>query len=115
MMPGIEINLEIIGEHESDILRAASIVAHTHHEKWNGSGYPRKLSGHDIHLYGRIIAITDVFDALTGRRPYKDPWPVDLAFRHIESEKGSHFDPDLVPAFLDLRREIEEIMNELSD
>ncbi len=110
-----EFGLEIIGDHDSDILKAASIVAWTHHEKWNGSGYPRSLQGKDIHLYGRIIAIADVFDALTSRRPYKEAWPAEQAFQHIHGESGHHFDPELVPVFLELRPDIEKIRDELTD
>jgi len=99
----------IIGEHESELLEMARIVALTHHEKWNGQGYPNGLAGEEIPLVGRITAIADVFDALTTERPYKDAWPVEKAVNLIKEEAGQHFDADLVVAFLDNLPEILEI------
>ena len=95
-----EFGANIIGDHDSGLLQMARTVALTHHEKWDGSGYPNGLSGEDIPLVGRIVAIADVFDALTTERPYKDAWPVDKATALIEREAGAHFDPDLAAAFL---------------
>ena len=109
------IGAEIIGNHDSDILQLARSVALHHHEKWDGSGYPRGLSGEDIPLAARIVAIADVFDALTSVRPYKRAWSVDEAFAHIEAQSGSHFDPALVPVFLALRPQIEGIRERWSD
>jgi len=74
-------------------------VALTHHEKWNGRGYPRGLKGEEIPLVGRIVALPDVFDALTSVRPYKSAWSVEKAMDLIRSEKGEHFDPQVVEAF----------------
>jgi putative two-component system response regulator len=82
------------------ILKAADIIAWQHHEKWDGTGYPNGLAGHDIHIYGRIVALADVFDALTHKRVYKEAWPVDNAVQYITEEKGNHFDPYLVDIFL---------------
>ncbi|WP_425517671.1 HD domain-containing phosphohydrolase [Paenibacillus oenotherae] len=82
-----------------DLMKMASIVAYEHHEKWDGSGYPRGLSGEDIHLYGRITAIADVFDALGSDRVYKKAWELDLILRLFEEERGRHFDPRLVDIF----------------
>jgi len=90
----------IIGEHESELLKMALIVARTHHEKWNGTGYPNGLAGEDIPLVGRIVAIADVFDSLTTERPYKQAWPVEKAVNLIKEEAGEHFDPKLVEAFM---------------
>ncbi|MCA1978488.1 MAG: two-component system response regulator [Thiobacillus sp.] len=95
------IGYKIIGEHASSLLRLAGQIAYTHHEKWDGSGYPRGLAGTDIPLAGRIVAIADVFDALTTTRPYKPAWEVERARALIESEAGRHFDPDLVPRFFE--------------
>ncbi len=81
------------------LLEASRQIAESHHEKWDGTGYPRGLKGKDIPLLGRICAIADVFDALTMERPYKEPWPVAKAVALIESEAGRHFDPELVAAF----------------
>jgi putative two-component system response regulator len=90
---------EIIGDEDNDLLRMAAEVAITHHEKWDGSGYPNGLKGKDIPLTGRIVAIADVFDALTSARPYKKAWSVEDAVNLIREETGLHFDPELVPIF----------------
>jgi putative two-component system response regulator len=95
-----EIGAGIIGLHENELLKAAHAAALTHHEKWNGRGYPAGLSGENIPLIGRIVAIADAFDALTSRRPYKPAWPVERAVELLEKEAGIHFDPALVPAML---------------
>ena len=89
----------IIGEHDNELLRAASSIAYTHHEKFDGSGYPRHLKGEDIPLYGRLVAVADVFDALTTARPYKQAWTIEDAMALIDEQAGSHFDPRLVGAF----------------
>jgi putative two-component system response regulator len=103
---------EIIGNQHNELLEMAATVAVTHHEKWNGQGYPYGLTGEDIPLSGRIVAIADVFDALTSERPYKKAWPVEKAVGVIEEEAGKHFDPDLVPAFKKMLPEILEIREE---
>jgi response regulator RpfG family c-di-GMP phosphodiesterase len=82
------------------ILKAASIVAHEHHEKWDGSGYPRGLSGEDIHIYGRITAVADVFDALGSERVYKKAWALEDILELFKKESEKHFDPKLVELFL---------------
>jgi len=101
-----EFGANIIGEHDSGLLKMALIVARTHHEKWNGKGYPNGLAGEEIPLVGRIVAVADVFDALTTERPYKDAWPVEKAVNLIKEEAGEHFDPALVQAFVDSLPEI---------
>ena len=83
------------------LLDLAAEIAGTHHETWDGSGYPAGLRGIDIPLSGRIVAIADVFDALLSRRPYKEPWPLEAVVAHLREQAGSHFDPDLVTVFLD--------------
>jgi response regulator RpfG family c-di-GMP phosphodiesterase len=83
------------------ILKAAAIVAYEHHEKWNGRGYPQGLKGEEIHIYGRITAIADVFDALGSDRVYKKAWPLKKILNLFEEEKGKHFDPVLTDIFLD--------------
>lgn len=90
-------------------LTTAVEIIETHHERWDGSGYPNKLKESAIPLAGRIVAIADVFDALTSERPYKDAWPLEKAYQFIESQKGLHFDPFLVDQFLENRPAIEEI------
>jgi len=83
------------------ILQAAAIVANEHHEKWDGSGYPNATSGEDIHIYGRITAIADVFDALGSERVYKKAWELDKILELFKAESGKHFDPQLIKLFLD--------------
>ena len=95
------IGAEIIGDHEDKLLQTAKEIAITHHEKWDGSGYPNGLKGADIPLSGRIIAVADVFDALTTKRPYKEAWPVEKALDLIKESAGSHFDPHIVDVFLE--------------
>jgi putative two-component system response regulator len=90
---------EIIGKHENELLETARIIAISHHEKWDGSGYPLGLKGEDIPLEGRIVAIADVFDALLSVRPYKPALPLEQALHYLESQSGRHFDPQLIGAF----------------
>lgn len=97
---------DIIGEHDSPLLKLSKEIALSHHEKWDGSGYPGGLKGEDIPLSGRVIAIADVFDALTTERPYKKAWSVEDALSLIKDNSGSHFDPGLVPVFLDVLDEV---------
>ncbi len=95
-----EFGAEIIGEHPGGMLRMAHTIALTHHEKWDGSGYPYGLAGEAIAPEGRIVAIADVFDALTTRRPYKEPWSVEAATGHLREQAGRHFDPVMVETFV---------------
>jgi putative two-component system response regulator len=104
-----EFGAQIIGEHPSVLMRLAADIALSHHEKWDGSGYPHGIRGEDIPLAGRVVAIADVFDALTSERPYKAAWPVEKAVGLIEDGAGSHFDPHLVPLFRELLPDILEI------
>ncbi len=92
---------QFLGHSKRKIVMAAAIISHEHHEKWDGTGYPRGLKGNDIHIYGRIVALADVFDALTHKRVYKDAWNVDDAVSFIVEHSGTHFDPDLVKIFQD--------------
>lgn len=109
------IGAEIIGRHEADLLRLARTIALTHHEKWDGSGYPAGLRGEAIPIEGRILAVVDVFDALTNRRPYKPAWPLDEALRAVEQGSGEAFDPSLVAAFLRVRPALEAIYYEYGE
>ncbi|MDF3867191.1 two-component system response regulator [Pseudomonas denitrificans (nom. rej.)] len=95
-----EIGARIIGEHDSNLLRLARSIALTHHERWDGTGYPKGLRGEEIPVEGRIVAIADVFDALTSVRPYKPAWSIDEAVELLRREKGNQFDPELVELFL---------------
>jgi len=94
------IGAEIIGEHPNGMLALARNIALTHHEKWDGSGYPKGLKGEEIPLEGRITAIADVFDALTSVRPYKKAWTEEEALDFLVQQKGKHFDPALVDLFI---------------
>ena len=92
----------ILGGSRSALLATAAEIAHTHHERWDGRGYPRGLAGPEIPLSGRIVAVADVFDALTHARPYKAAWPLDEAVTEIAAGSDAHFDPAVVAAFLEL-------------
>ena len=94
-----EIGYDIIGDHPSRLLQMARQVSWTHHEKWNGKGYPRGLRGEEIPLEGRLVAIADVFDALTSERPYKKAWPLEKTLDLLHRESGEHFDPRIVEQF----------------
>ena len=93
------------------LMQAAATIAHEHHEKWDGSGYPRQLKGSEIHIYGRIIALADVFDALTHTRCYKKAWTVNEAVDYIIERKGTQFDPELVDIFITHLNEFKKIVN----
>ncbi|BBP01450.1 response regulator [Sulfuriferula nivalis] len=93
----------------SSFLKLAAEIALTHHEKWDGSGYPQGLKGNDIPLSGRLMALADVYDALISRRCYKEPYPHEEAVRMIVAGSGTHFDPDIVNAFLELKSNFNDI------
>jgi len=97
---------EILKTSKSEYLKAGAVIAFSHHEKFNGLGYPSGLKGTTIPLMGRIVAIADVFDALTSLRPYKQPWSLEKAFDFLVSEKGGHFDPEIVECFLNQRDKV---------
>lgn len=99
----------------SPLLIMAARIALSHHERWDGTGYPLGLAGEDIPLEGRITAVADVFDALSSRRPYKPPFPVNKCFEIISEESGSHFDPQIVTAFISQRDQIVRTQIELAD
>lgn len=109
------IGYELLHHSERDVLKAASIVALQHHERWDGRGYPNKLEKEDIHIYGRITSIADVFDALSHKRHYKDAWSVDQTYDFIAEHKGSMFDPHLVEMFIGIRDKVEAIYKEYPD
>jgi putative two-component system response regulator len=99
MQSHVEIGAELLSGSEHPLLSMARNIALTHHEKWNGTGYPNGLAGEEIPIEGRICAICDVFDALTSERPYKEAWPIEKAMDLIRKESGVHFDPNLVEKF----------------
>lgn len=106
-----QIGADIIGNHSVGILHMARQIALAHHEKWDGSGYPAGIAGEDIPFFGRIVAVADVFDALTTERPYKKAWPIEKALAVIEGDSGSHFDPAVVDAFLKSIDELLKVKN----
>lgn len=103
------IGAEILMGHDSDLMQLAHQIALAHHEKWDGSGYPHGLKGEEIPLVARIVAVADVFDALTTARPYKEAWSVEDSLSHIRAQSGLHFEPRLVDFFLSVLPEVLEI------
>ena len=110
-----ELGYKMLKNSNKDILKAAAIVSYEHHEKWDGSGYPRQLKGNEIHIFGRITAVADVFDALGSDRVYKKAWKLDKILELFKNEKGKHFDPKLVDIFLDNLDEFLEIRDKYQD
>lgn len=106
---------DILRTSERDLFQAAAIVAHQHHEKYDGRGYPRGVRGESIHIYGRITAIADVFDALASDRVYKRAWEVDRVLELLKSESGKHFDPHLIELFFKNLDEILQVQNDFKD
>ncbi|WP_440876836.1 HD-GYP domain-containing protein [Thalassotalea sp. PLHSN55] len=96
-----EIGFDMLRMSNRKLLKAAATVAYEHHEKWDGTGYPRGLKEEEIHIYGRITAIADVFDALGSDRCYKKAWPDERIFTLLKEERGKHFDPKLVDIFFE--------------
>jgi putative two-component system response regulator len=109
------IGYDILKGSPSPLLQKAAVIALTHHEKFDGTGYPNNLKGQDIPIDGRIVAVADVFDALTSERPYKKAWPVDEAVKFMHDNSGSHFDPDCIEAFFRNWDEIMAIKNRFTD
>jgi PAS domain S-box-containing protein len=110
-----QLGYDILKNSKREILQAAAVVSHTHHERWDGSGYPRGLKGDDIHIFGRITAIADVFDALGSERVYKKAWPLEKILELFNEEKGKHFDPNLIEVFMNNLDEFLEIKEKYKD
>ena len=110
-----QIEYEILRTSKREILQAAAIVSYTHHERWDGSGYPLGLKGEDIHIFGRITAIADVFDALSSERVYKKAWSLEEVLKLFNEEKGKHFDPNLIDVFMNNLDDILEIKEKFKD
>jgi putative two-component system response regulator len=108
-----EIGSNLLADPKSDIIRTGQEIALTHHEKWDGRGYPRGLSGEDIPISGRIVAVADNFDALTTRRPHKPPYPMEVVLDMIKRERSKSFDPEIVDLFLENKKEILGIKEEV--
>lgn len=106
---------EMLKDSKNPYLQAGAIIAMHHHEKFDGSGYYHGYKGEEIHIYGRITAIADVFDALTSQRPYKKAWSFDEALEQLKRESGTHFDPKLVDIFVKNIDKVEEIYNQFKE
>ena len=110
-----DIGYNLLKGSNREVLKSAAIISKEHHEKWDGSGYPEGLSGEDIHIYGRITAVADVFDALGSARVYKAAWEDDAIFNLFRKEKGKHFDPKLIELFLENIEKFIKIRNKYRD
>lgn len=115
MQTHAHLGYEMLKNSDRPILKSAAIVAKEHHEKWDGSGYPNALKGEDIHIYGRITAIADVFDALGSKRVYKEAWELDRVLELFKEEKGKHFDPKLVDLMFENLDKFLEIRDRYQD
>lgn len=115
MQTHAQLGADILADNESEMVQLARAIALSHHEKWDGSGYPNGLKGEEIPIEGRIAAICDVFDALTSWRPYKKAWSIDEAVKFLEDNSGSHFDPNLVPLFIKILPKVLSIRDEHQD
>lgn len=110
-----DIGHHLLRNSKRQLMQAAAIVALHHHEKWDGTGYPRGLKGEDIHIYGRITAVADVFDALGSERVYKAAWKLDRILALLQEERGRHFDPKVVDAFFEQLPKIIEVRDREAD
>lgn len=110
-----ELGYEMLKYSSRPLLKMAATVAYEHHEKYNGTGYPNQLKGEEIHIYGRITALADVFDALGSTRVYKEAWDDEKIFKMFKEERGAHFDPKLIDIFFEHLDEFLEIRDSLQD
>jgi response regulator RpfG family c-di-GMP phosphodiesterase len=101
MQTHAQIGYEILNKSSNEILKCGSLIAHLHHEKWDGSGYPNQLKGEEINIAGRITALADVFDALGSERCYKKAWQIDDVVALIKEQRGKQFEPKLVDLFIE--------------
>lgn len=115
MKTHVDIGVEILSGSSSSLMEMAAEVAQNHHEKWDGSGYPHALSGDNIPFTGRVVAIADVFDALTTERPYKDAWPVEEAVEYLKDQSGKHFEPKLVDHFINILPDILQVRSQYAE
>ncbi|MDH5672022.1 MAG: DUF3369 domain-containing protein [Myxococcales bacterium] len=109
------IGYEMLKHSKRPVLQAGAVIANQHHEKWDGSGYPNGLHGEEIHVFGRITALADVFDALGSERCYKKAWPMEKVLELLREERGKHFDPNLVDLFFENLGGILQICDQFSD
>ncbi|QOP42464.1 response regulator [Sulfurimonas sediminis] len=109
------IGANILHGKKNEFLQAGEVIAASHHEKYNGKGYPKGLQGEEIPLYGRIVAVADVFDALTSKRPYKEAWSFEKALSLLKEEKEAHFDPKIVELFLENIEKVKTIYEQFQE
>ncbi len=115
MMTHAQVGHDMLMESEGEILQAGAVISHEHHEKWNGKGYPRAIKEKEIHIFGRITAVADVFDALASERCYKKAWPMDKVIELFKEQRGLHFEPRLVDLLLDNLPEYLAILERYKD
>ncbi|MDZ7799844.1 MAG: response regulator [Trueperaceae bacterium] len=113
MQEHVDVGAQLLAEGHSELMALARTVALTHHERWDGSGYPRGLSGDEIPLEGQLVALADVFDTLVNERPYKPAWPVDTAVAEIRQQRGRWFAPRVVDAFIQVLRDDPDLLARL--
>nr|MCR5416985.1 HD domain-containing protein [Pseudobutyrivibrio sp.] len=106
---------ELLSKNDGYLIKMAREIAVQHHERWNGNGYPANLKGNDISIYAQIVSVTDVYDALTSKRSYKESWEPSVARKEIIDQRGKQFSPKVVDAFITCYDKIEEIRTEYSD
>jgi ribonuclease BN (tRNA processing enzyme) len=111
----VNLGYDMLKHSERGLLQVAATIVHEHHEKWDGSGYPRGLKGEQIHIYGRIVALADVFDALSCERIYKKSWEHDRVMAYLKTEKGKHFDPKLVDLLFENEDKFVHIKDKFKD
>ncbi len=114
MKTHVNIGVKLLAEGHSDIMQMAELISLSHHERFDGSGYPRGLKGDDIPLIGQIVAVTDVFDTLISKRPYKEAWPLEKAVAEVQRQSGKWFSPRIVVAFFRVLAEQEHIIAQRS-
>jgi putative two-component system response regulator len=113
MKEHVDVGVRLLAQGHSELMVLAEEVALSHHERWDGSGYPRGLAGDDIPLVGQIVAVADVFDTLISTRPYKSAWPIETAVAEVRRKSGSWFSPRLVEAFMTVLAENSELLEQL--
>jgi len=115
MKTNAQLGYEMLKSSNRAILKVAAIVSHEHHERWDGEGYPNGLKGNDIHIYGRITAVADVFDALGSNRIYKKAWDDEKLFSFFKEQSGKHFDPKIIDVFFENVNDFLEIREKYKD
>ena len=113
MKEHVDVGVRLLAQGQSELMVLAEQVALSHHERWDGSGYPRGLTGDEIPLVGQIVALADVFDALINVRPYKSAWPIETAVAEIRRRSSSWFSPRLVEAFMTVLAENSQLLEQL--